>query len=384
MRIEPDTPIEGWRGGLLASWDRNQWWHVSLKGNAAKFREMEPGSEVRKFRRDTDENSFRSFTNGKIYLSWSVLSDVLDGLPDRPPTFEMREQWRAIIQIAKKVAIDEFERAENPQKTVVPTTALRCFYRVLTEMTCATIRRSFARYLAENPKKTLELDSLVAQSVAHIRGCGYDNRRDSLIATREGEDDFAGSDNEHPSANTFVANAMRHGGINVLGCPDLNAEYIGREVAPLRTTNGRYESGEAASNSGDGGIDLLLRSKDGRPIVAELKASTDVGPLIGLIQALTYSTEMSVESQLARRVYEDDREPRFTADDSLVDIYLMFEGEGDSEEWRNVEEIAKGLFAPDRNTPNHVRRIAALKWDNQTYSGSRPEVAMHFCVPARG
>ena len=52
---------------------------------------------------------------------------------------------------------------------------------------------------------------------------------------------------------------------------------------------------------GRGGIDLLLRSRDGGlPIIAEVKAPRDGNLFVALVQALTYAAELATANQFER------------------------------------------------------------------------------------
>lgn len=80
-------------------------------------------------------------------------------------------------------------------------------------------------------------------------------------------------------------------------------EYLDYEISPLRTTTSCWENGKAATNSGAGGMDLLLVTKTNppQPVVAEIKARTEtVGATFALIQTLTYAAELLTKSQMLR------------------------------------------------------------------------------------
>jgi hypothetical protein len=80
-------------------------------------------------------------------------------------------------------------------------------------------------------------------------------------------------------------------------------DCVDYEINPLRTTGSCWESGKAATNSGAGGMDLLLVTKSvpPHPVIAEIKASTEsVGATFALIQTLTYAVELVTESQWRR------------------------------------------------------------------------------------
>lgn len=80
--------------------------------------------------------------------------------------------------------------------------------------------------------------------------------------------------------------------------------YIDREITPFGTHQSVKEDGTAASDTGSGGIDILLAEGTGEnvvPVVGEIKADTEsVGPTFALIQALTYAAELVTKNQFRR------------------------------------------------------------------------------------
>ena len=105
---------------------------------------------------------------------------------------------------------------------------------------------------------------------------------------------------------------------SVVGADDLTFRYVDREIFPLRQTTPGGPRPKARK------LDLLLVSKDGLPIIGELKIREDRATYFALIQSLMYAVELSSSSQRARLVkyYEDtgftwpDREP-------FGDIYII-------------------------------------------------------------
>jgi hypothetical protein len=81
---------------------------------------------------------------------------------------------------------------------------------------------------------------------------------------------------------------------------DLRFRYVDFEVSPYRTTGGaRFLDGTSVKRSG-GGLDLLLTSEAGLPVIGEIKAPTDVDMFIALVQSLTYASELSTANQIKR------------------------------------------------------------------------------------
>lgn len=83
--------------------------------------------------------------------------------------------------------------------------------------------------------------------------------------------------------------------------PKYDFEYIEREINPLRTTNGIYDTGLKASASGTGGLDFIgWNLNSNLPILGEIKVAGDQNPFYALIQLLTYLSEISTPNQINR------------------------------------------------------------------------------------
>ena len=68
--------------------------------------------------------------------------------------------------------------------------------------------------------------------------------------------------------------------------------WVDYEIFPFRTTLSCTELGESAKSTAGGGMDLLLRSGAGLPVVGEIKANTEhVGPTFALVQSLMYASQ---------------------------------------------------------------------------------------------
>jgi len=85
------------------------------------------------------------------------------------------------------------------------------------------------------------------------------------------------------------------------GLPCLKYEYVTYELNP-RLTSGRaiFDNGLPASSSGIGGVDVLLRSPKGAPVIGEIKIKDDADPFYAIIQSLTYAIEAATPNQLQR------------------------------------------------------------------------------------
>jgi hypothetical protein len=97
------------------------------------------------------------------------------------------------------------------------------------------------------------------------------------------------------SPTMFVANLAATGHYQVVDFPELDFDFVDREIFPLRSPM-IHVDGRGARRS----IDLLLRAANGLPIVGELKVAGDSPTYYALVQALMCGAELSSESQLRR------------------------------------------------------------------------------------
>lgn len=131
---------------------------------------------------------------------------------------------------------------------------------------------------------------------------------------------------------------------------DFAFEYVEREVVPLR--------GLATSPRS---MDLLLRTRKGRPILGELKLGTDNLPYYAFVQLLMHAVELSSADQRARL--------RLTAKElvvaeGLMDLFLISYGDPHKTYAKRSRDatrsVAKALMKKNEPLREQVRRIAYL------------------------
>jgi hypothetical protein len=141
------------------------------------------------------------------------------------------------------------------------------------------------------------------------------------------------------------------------GAPELSFRYIDREVFPLRSRE--IVSGRSARRS----IDLLLESRDGFPIVGELKIKADKPTYYALVQALMYAVELSSESQRNRLAQHCSFKSRGGGE--LIDVYILGYQAPDRGAYRARSFEASKMIAAklmkDPRVSSVVRRIAYLE-----------------------
>jgi hypothetical protein len=162
----------------------------------------------------------------------------------------------------------------------------------------------------------------------------------------------------------------------VMRCEDLVFTYIDREIVPARTPKGKFvdqKGKEERFATKNLSADLLLRSVDRRPIIAEIKLDGGKNPYLGLIELLMYAAEMVTENQVKRLLeqYPDKFEianastPQFD-----LSLLLVRYNENLSQSKRKVmqdllnqtEELSTGLFK-QANFSKYIRRIVCLHLD---------------------
>jgi hypothetical protein len=99
------------------------------------------------------------------------------------------------------------------------------------------------------------------------------------------------------------------GGIDVLDDAELSTDYVGFELSPLRTSGGAhfvpaeqtaFPENKLPRAGNSVRVDLLSRTKDGFPVVQEVKVAADSDPPVALLQALAYTAALCPPMQYER------------------------------------------------------------------------------------
>lgn len=249
-------------------------------------------------------------------------------------------------------------RRDPALRRMIPLTPLRHFYHRLRDFVSDSFHPQAARECERRPSC---VQDLVAASLEHF-GL-YDNRDEGFRPAPGGlTEDRAASQHE---ANRLLGLIVK-GRCVVPSCPRLEFEFVDYEVSPIRTTRSEFENGRPATDSGKGGIDVLLANRlDRLPGVGEAKASTDRNPFLGFIQALTYAVELSTVPQRARldRFYPG----RFAWPESgpFIDITLLLARYPDDAKHAEflgvIDRITCKVLVPGSPFGTVVRRVACLK-----------------------
>lgn len=329
------------RRGLLQH--GSKWFHLSQRGMTVKLRELDETSELLDalvFRLDEPEGraSFNAFVGSPYYDGWS----------------QKEAQKRDEILAADP----RTPRIGEPTR-IVPVTALRHFYESLRSFGNDAVWRGLLDACIRHPG---DLAALFAESCEHFKL--YDNR-DEDFGDRDVEKRdrrFERVEDHEQFATRIVASLLASREWS--GDPELAFTYVTREISPLRTTGSRYNDGRTARSSGAGGMDLLLRSNDGFPIVGEIKAADDTNLFVALIQALTYASELATASQRARLANNYGfTEDWLRINGPSLDVFLIYEVGTDDTIKKKTVELVERLRRS--RVAGVVRRIAILRCNTQ-------------------
>ncbi len=251
--------------------------------------------------------------NGEWVKGWRI----------RKGTYNSRVRWGGeyLDTYEDIVSNDRVRDPHDPVQTaqfdfnrIVPVTPLRNLYRYLRSVSGGRVAHFAAVDERLSPVSGLEPEQFLGRifDVSVDRFATYINQ-EPFVPEEAGRQPF---DNGSHYAKQLVEQ-WKH---NHDGCAGM--QFVDYEVSPYRTTRSCFEDGLPAKKSGQGGVDLLL-SRDGHPVVGEIKASTEtVGSTFALIQALTYAAELATKAQQAR--LRNSYPNRFT-EGKKVEIAIILE-----------------------------------------------------------
>lgn len=330
--ITPESAGDVKKG--LARASDGQWFHVSPRGDQVILRSLSGLTEEKHSR-----SVLGVARQGCNYVSYEVLHwYVKPGSEPLPGTVTHRAAayWS---DLAKRYEADPDLWAPP---MVPPPSDLRKLYDEL---------RAPGRP-ASAPSSAAHLAALFTSAVEHL--ASYRNLREG----------WAFEENRKPSDDeTFARSVARQLRDGELVAP-WEYRFVSRELAPLRTTL------TGAPSSGAGGIDVLLVSDDDDPplpIVVEVKSVKDVGAYLGLVQALTYASELITPHQLQRlaRFHSDSFQPSQEARGPFADIWIVVERGKQDPEQAPTRDLA-GQLLQETAVGTLLRRIAFLELDPKT------------------
>ena len=158
-----------------------------------------------------------------------------------------------------------------------------------------------------------------------------------------------------------LANARER---RVENAPELDFRFVDREIFALRTTKSDTDRPRRRI------MDLLLVSRDGLPIVGELKIGTDKPTYFALVQALMYAAELSSPAQRERLMkHYPDADFAFPKGGPFLDVYLIgfdppSKGKYRERSFEATRSISSKLVK-DTRVHSVIRRIAYIEAEAQ-------------------
>ena len=241
----------------------------------------------------------RRFSNGAVYeVDNADESDVEEWLPLSECKKIVKQQgdfsikncvlWSQILDLLNTGNRTSNTQHNTQQRVTVPVTRLRRYYSSM-----RLFEKAFFLAFADMYcKKPSLMETLWNQSRNQF--LPYDNQDGWGQGDRKELPKFQGELSDVSKTDEFTSYL----------CGSRLAEsdytYVEREINPWRTRNGILPNNEAATKTGRGGMDLLLRSPEGRPVVGEVKVKDDWNCFFALLQAMTYAVELSTQNQFNR------------------------------------------------------------------------------------
>lgn len=182
----------------------------------------------------------------------------------------------------------------NTKQIVIPSTRLRKYYKAM-KLTERPLDEYWSQYYCKN------IQNLIGHwKKSHEVFCEYNNVKDgwgqgeqrTLPEPPESLQGLKGKKATDQFTNYLIQNKSVQ--------KQIGFSYVGREISPRRTRQAVFADGRSGARSGRGGMDLLLKSEAGLPVVGEVKVYDDKTAFFALIQAMTYAVELSTPNQLER------------------------------------------------------------------------------------
>jgi hypothetical protein len=171
------------------------------------------------------------------------------------------------------------------------------------------------------------------------------------------------------SGTNHVISILKANGTNgVTRGPSLAFDYVEREVSPIRTKHGVFDTGKSGRRSGTGGIDFIgITVRDHTPILGEVKLNHDGTPFSALVQLLTYLSELATPDQ-RKRVEDCGLFGRPVPVDTPFNLYVLTcHTKKKPQQWnkilRNTKILANRL---KQRLDEDIKSIVFLKLDAKT------------------
>lgn len=256
------------------------WCHFSEQGDTLKLRRFESGAIL-----DFD-------TDGRDADDRVSLSDCKKIVPDQASYSIERNPsvWVRILNALQAGYTTTSKRAGKVSSSplIVPVTRLRRYYSSMKVFDKALFH-NLAEFYRDTPAALEELwNDSRKQFTTYSNNEGWDGgKREKLPDPPQRLVDI--------SSTYEFTSFIKHRGL-----ADTGFVVVNYEINPWRTRHAMFSTKQPATKTGRGGIDLLMRSLKGMPVVAEIKVKDDKNAFFGLLQAMTYAVELSTPNQFER------------------------------------------------------------------------------------
>jgi hypothetical protein len=272
------------------------WCHLSTQGRTFKLRQFRGGIvSIVEIESDDINELIELFLpkseceklvpgkNSYAHTEYDVWAEIFEELEAGkfPPESESSQQAKS-----------KSKNRSNHAKTNVPITVLRNFYVLLDDLGVEA-QRSLAKFYSDKPLSLENLWNKSSESFStyqNINAGWNEGNRAKLPDSPETLRNVRATDQFTSYLRKNDSDGKKFG-----------FTFVKREINPRSTRQGLYDNKVPASNSGGGGMDLLLKSTDGEfPVVGEVKVGKDKNAFYALVQAMTYAVELSTPNQLKR------------------------------------------------------------------------------------
>lgn len=256
------------------------WCHFSRKGETLKLRRIADGAI---YELDSEDSEIEE---------WLTLAKCKQLLPrQKSYSIDAVNVWSQILGILNDGQGTSVSRGNAPsdgKATIVPVTRLRKYYGSM-----KVFEKAFFAAIADMyEQKPSLLENLWNDSRRQF--LAYENQEAWVQGKRKPLPRFTGPLSDVSNTNEFTTFFKENGLTNS------GYKYVAREINPWNTRQGVFANDMPATKTGRGGMDLLLQTSDGFPVVGEVKVREDKNCLFALLQAMTYAVELSTRNQLKR------------------------------------------------------------------------------------
>jgi hypothetical protein len=283
------------------------------------------------------------------------------------------------------------ELTDKLKSELIPQTAIRRLYDCMSDtpqLMTQEVRNALARRLHGNTEPLIEM---IDSSISHFERF---NNIDEPFHNREGDEErtIDKCSDEGNYAKRIVALMRSYGKDKktkiCLDSQESKIKYIDYEISAYRKTGKASMEDGRVGTSGGGGIDLILHDGE-RYIIGEVKAATDTDFFYALVQALTYTIELSTPNQMKRlnsHYSQSKKVPELKHGESKHHVYVIFEDDlekAKSEKLYNeTTVIARNLMKKADSLKSVVSAIKFVKATLPEGSSDPIEFQVTDCFPA--